>query len=401
MPWTELCTMDVREEFVLRAQAPKANKAALCREFGISRKTAYKWLERYVSGGLGALESLSRRPTTSPLRCSGELVAEIVRLRRAHPSWGARKIAAAIRREHPALEAPGERRVHRVLVRTGFLQPTRTPRRRKSTHSGEPPRVVYERCNDVWTVDFKGWWLALDKTRCEPLTIRDAHSRFILAIDVLPTTKLSRVREVFERVFRKYGLPKVILTDNGPPFVSTAGELGLTRLSAWWLTLGIEHVRTRPGTPSDNGAHERMHRDIAAELEAFKAMSREAQQKACDRWRHQFNCHRPHEAIGMKVPADLYRRSEVDYDATPSAYVYPEAHVVRRVGHRGNIWYRKRLAFISWAIIGEEIGLSALDQNVSEVWFRHKKLGEVDFRRNPAKITPVRWVTQAVSPMTA
>jgi len=396
MPWKELCTMSVREKFVLRASEPGANKAELYREFGISRKTGYKWLQRYEESGLKGLADLSRLPNRSPLKVSGEVVTEIVRLRLAH-GWGARKIASVIGFERPDLRQVCPSTVHRVLARVGMLQPVRRRRPRSSNGPTQPPRVEFKQPNDLWTVDFKGWWLSMDKKRCEPLTIRDAHSRFILKIEVLPGTKMEPVRAVFQEVFKTYGLPKAILTDNGPPFVTSQGQLGLTKLSAWWMSLGIEHLRTRPATPSDNGGHERMHRDIANELEKFAAMTRELQQEACERWRHDFNCHRPHEALGMKRPADVYERSRVEYTGAPTDYVYPDGFRVRRINKRGALTHGNRLAFISWALAYEYVGLEELRDGDYAVWYCDTKLGTINFNRLPGKLKPIDWRDVAVT----
>lgn len=315
--------MSVREEFVIKALEPGANISALSREYGISRKTGYKWISRFKERGVAGLEDLSRRPLKSPLVVSADVAVEIIAIRKAHQRWEARKIRVILQRSFAEEEVPSERTVVRVLERAGFIQ-RRRKRRRQSSMPTKKPRILARKPNDLWTVDYKGWWMAWNSDRCEPLTIRDAVSRFVLAAEVLSGTALAPAREVFEAVFRRYGLPRVILSDNGIPFVAPNSRLGLTRLSAWWISLGIEHVRSRPGTPSDNGGHERMHRDMAEELEAFSAMSRKAQQQECQRWRHEFNHHRPHEALGMKTPADSFHRSHVAFDGKPAEIVYPE-----------------------------------------------------------------------------
>lgn len=391
--------MGIREDFVLRAIAPGANHSALCEEYGVSRKTGYKWLERYNERGLAGLEDMSRRPKESPLALDGDVVAAVVLMRQHHPKWGARKLMAALRRELGD-QTPSERSINRVLVRTGFLQPgrqRRVPARRKEP--AKPPGTVASRPNDLWTVDFKGWWLSMDNKRCEPLTIRDAYSRYLFTVRLMPKTTTEEVQAVFEEVFRKYGLPKAILTDNGPPFVASQGELGLTRLSVWWTTLGVEHIRTRPGKPSDNGGHERMHRDIAAELQSFAAPTRHKQQEACDRWMHDFNYHRPHEAIGMQTPAELYRRSDVEYLPLPTEFVYPAHFAVRRINKRGSLSYKNKYGFLSWALNGQVVGLEEVEDWIFDVWLRHTRIGTMNFNENPPRLIPERWVENAaVSP---
>lgn len=371
--------MSVREEFVLRAMQPGSNKSALCREFGVSRKTGHKWLERYESRGLTGLEDMSRRPGASPLRVSGDIVAEVVAIRRSHPRYGAKKICEILRQTVKGVELPTVRTIARILVRTGLVQPAVRRRRASSNGPTCAPRVVVLKPNDLWTVDFKGWWLSIDSKRCEPLTIRDAFSRFVLRIEVLPSTAGAAVRRIFEQVFTLYGLPKTIQSDNGVPFAISHGQLGLTTLSAWWLSLGIDHVRSRPGKPSDNGGHERMHRDMAEDLEAAAALNPKAQQEACERWRNEFNNYRPHEALGMKRPAQVYRRSAVHYDRNkPIDVDYPARFRVFTVSRVGMIKMRKRNIFISHALRGQRVGLAYEGRNQYAVWFAAKKLGVLD-----------------------
>lgn len=334
MTWKELFTVSLREEFVLKAASPGANIAGLCREYGVSRKTGYKWLGRFEADGVDGLEDLSTRPRSAPLKLSADVVVFIVLLRGQHPTWGS-KLAVLAAQKFPD-EAPSRSSVDRVLKGAGLVQPGRR-RPMRSKLAPQKPNLDVKAPNDVWTVDFKGWWLATDsRQRCEPLTIRDAFSRYVLSIAVLSTTSIAAVRPVFEEAFIKYGLPRTIHSDNGTPFVSSFTEHGLTKLSAWWLSLGIEHVRSRPATPSDNGGHERMHRDMAAELERYAALTRDKQQEACERWRMDFNTVRPHEALGMKCPSHVYRESRSRFvRGLLAEATYPEAFEVRLVGKRG------------------------------------------------------------------
>lgn len=379
--------MDVREEFVLKAQRKGCSFSALCREYRISRKTGYKWLERFRLSGWAGLESLSRKPNSSPLQVTAETVADIVAIRRAHHSWGAKKVAAVLRRTLGD-KAPSVRTIARVLVRTGFVQ--RTKRRKPARTSVEAPRVRPCKPNDLWTVDFKGWWRTRNGQRCEPLTIRDAFSRKVLAIEVLETPNMQQARVVFERVFREFGLPDAILSDCGVPFVAPNSPVGLTRLSAWWLALGIEHHRSRPATPSDNGGHERMHRDMAEELEAHSALTRKHQQQACDRWRHDFNHHRPHEALAMKTPAEVYRRSAVEFDPTRSVEpVYPERFQTRTITSTGTLKFKKLVTYVSAALVRFPVGLEFLSPSIYALWFSHRRLGELEVAKR--KFTADPW----------
>jgi putative transposase len=387
MPWKELCTLGVREEFVLKALEPDGSFAGLCEQYGISRKTGYKWLSRYKRGGVAALEGLSRRPNTSPLRVSADVVTEVVRIRKAHRRRGAKKIAVQVRQLFGD-EAPSVRTVARILERTGMLQPMR---RRKKWPKVVPlrPSPTLKAPNDLWTVDFKGWWLCGDGRRCEPLTIRDAFSRYVLAIVILPSNSWGPVRAVFEELFEKHGVPKAIQSDNGPPFASPQSWHGLSSLSVWWMEVGIQVFRSRPGKPQDNGGHERMHRDMAEELEAYAAMSKDAQQRECDRWRHDFNHHRPHEALGMKTPSQVYRRSNVDYSAEPPELDYPDNFHERLVGSTGCIRMHNILVFLSTALRRKVVGLEPLGPGRRyTVWFARHRIGVIDFAQERPSLTP-------------
>ncbi len=304
MPWKVIDPMDARTEFVLRAMRQDSDFCALCGEFGISRKTGYKWKERFLREGLPGLAERSRRPESSPNQLGEDHVCRIVRLKQVHPHWGPRKLRDVFARQFSAERVPSLSTFKRVLDKAGLVE---RRRRRKSQEAGArlTRRVVAERPNHVWTVDFKGWWYTLDRRRFEPLTIRDDYSRYILCARALASARTEVVREEFHRVFEHNGLPEIIRSDNGGPFAADSSPLGLTRLSAWWLTLGINLDRIRPGKPQENGAHERMHRDIAWELESNAEIDVVKQQASLDVWVKTFNNDRPHESLGMKCPCEL------------------------------------------------------------------------------------------------
>lgn len=400
MPWKEVLLMDAREEFVLRANVVGANHAALCREYGISRKTGYKWLRRFALRGFAGLEDLSRRPRQARLELDEAVIIETVAIRVAHPTWGAKKIVEVLKSRVAADKLPSRSSVSRILHRVGLVQPPRRRLKAAAEGGARAPLVQVLAPNDLWTVDFKGWWLAIDKQRCEPLTIRDAFSRFILHIEILPTNTNDAVRAVFHRVFKKFGLPAAILSDNGPPFASSHGVLHLTKLSAWWLALDIDVLRSRPGTPGDNGAHERMHRDMAAELQPFAALNPTAQQRACDRWRHEFNTLRPHEALGMQCPASVYHPSSRCYlpnaAAEPS---YPDHFQIRRVSMIGSVSWKGNVGFISHALEGQLVGLEPTGTPAAfRIWFGPRSLGKLDFTNGRATLVPDPWFGSEVSP---
>jgi len=359
--------MEQRIEFALKAMRT-LNFRALCQEYGVSAKTGYKWKQRFLQEGIEGMAEESRRPKTSPEQLPEEEVCEIVRLKMAHLSWGPRKIRELYLRRHG--EVASESTFKRVLERAGLTQKRR---RRRSSAAG---RLCSGRrataANEVWTVDFKGWWRSGAK-RCEPLTVRDEHSRYLLEVRALEDAKTDTVRESFERLFEGQGLPEAIRSDNGSPFGSVRGLFGLSRLSAWWVVLGIDLERARPGHPQDNGAHERMHGDISRELEAFG----QSDQEALDLWRQAFNYERPHEALGMRCPGELYVASKRKYEGTPDDVEYPQM-CTRRVSNKGTIQVEGQGLFLSTSLMGWSVGLKPIAEDLMEVWFGRLLLGQID-----------------------
>jgi putative transposase len=367
MPWKKTEPMEQRIEFALRAMRT-LNLRALCQEYGISAKTGYKWKERFLREGLGGMVEESRRPKSSPEQLPEQEVCEIVRLKLAHLSWGARKIRELYLRRHG--EVVSESTFKRVLERAGLTQKRR---KRRSTEAG---RLCSGRragaANELWTVDFKGWWRSWGK-RCEPLTVRDEYSRYVLEVRALADARSQTVRTNFERLFERHGLPQAIRSDNGSPFASVHALFGLSRLSAWWVALGIDLERGRPGHPQDNGAHERMHGDISREIEALG----QSAQEELDLWRHIFNYERPHEALGMRCPGEVYIRSARKYEGPPEDLDYPQM-CTRRVSASGAIRIDQVQFFLSSSLAGWSIGLKPIAQDLMEVWFGRLLLGQVD-----------------------
>jgi transposase InsO family protein len=304
-------------------------------------------------------------------------VCQIVKLRQAHPSWGAAKLREVMIRMGWREEVPSESSFKRVLDKAGLVK---RRRRRTPPEQGQrvENRVKAERPNQVWTVDFKGWWYTRDRQRFEPLTIRDDFSRYVLCAQAAADARTETVQAQFDRVFGKYGLPEIIRSDNGSPFAATRSPLGLSRLSAWWLTLGIDLDRIQPGRPDQNGGHERMHRDIALELERASAVDWATQQASLDTWRRTFNHERPHEAIGMQVPNDLYRPSPRRYESEEVELCYPESHLIRKVHRNGHISVRDRQIPISASLGGYHVGLRWNGGDRLSVQFCRLCLGEID-----------------------
>jgi len=368
MPWKDLNIMNLKTEFVLRAQQTD-NFRALCREYGISPKTGYKWVERMLTDGLEGLNEVSRRPHTSPEVLAEDVVCRIVRLKERHRTWGPRKIRELYERQWGG--TPSESSFKRVLERAGMTEKRRV---RKAGQSGRITSMLRaEAPNDVWTVDLKGWWND-PQGRCEPLTVRDEFSRFVLDARSLPNVRTEQVRRCFERLFEMHGLPAVIRSDNGTPFASAQGLLGLTKLSAWWLALGIDLDRGRPGCPQDNGAHERMHRDLAREVQG---LAYDGRQPALDVWRGQYNEERPHEALGMRCPAEVYEPSPRKWRGTPDELVY-EGIDTRKVTTIGTIRWNGSMLGISTALAGWNVGLDPGPEGLADVYFARLLIGRIE-----------------------
>lgn len=366
MPWPTQDLMSKRTEFAMRAMQSD-NFRALCREYGISPRTGYKWRERFVEGGLGGMGEKSRRPHCSPQKLAEEEICRMVRLKERHRAWGPLKIREVYLRQYGS--APSESSFKRILERCGL-----TEKRRKASLREPGGRIASGRKasapNEVWTVDFKGWWYDRDG-RCEPLTVRDEYSRYVLELRALPDARTATVQECFAALFSCYGLPQAIRSDNGAPFACSQALLGLSRLSAWWLAHGIELERSRPGCPQDNGGHERLHRDIARELEGVEHHERQA---AFETWRRQFNEERPHAALEMRVPAQLYTASPRVWSGSTPVLSYP-GMTTRRVQRRGQFIYENQPIFVSSALSGWDIGLRSTGTETLEVYFAQLLLG--------------------------
>ena len=371
MPWKKVESVNQRKEFVLRS-IEASNFRELCQEYGISPKTGYKWRERFLEHGLAGMNELSRRPQSHADELKESVVCDIVRLRQLHPSWGARKLRKVYERSHT--EVPSESSFKRVIERAGLVEPRRVRSRQESGRLFTERRAKAP--NEVWTVDFKGWWRVTNGSRCEPLTVRDELSRYVLELRAVADARTSTVRTCFERLFEANGIPEAMRSDNGPPFAHTASVLGLSKLSAWWVALGIDLERGRKGCPQDNGAHERLHLDIQRELRGSNGLD---QQAGFDEWRRTFNHERPHEALGMRCPAELYEKSPRSYQGGPEDLTY-EMPETRRVNKVGEISWRHQQVFISTALAGWSVGLQPAKPDLWEVWFGRLLLGHLDER---------------------
>ena len=332
MPWEIQNVMSEKLEFIEKALLPGANISELSKGQGISRQTGHKWLKRYKKLGYVGLVEKSRRPHASPLSTGEDIVVSVLKLRGEHPSWGPKKISRVLGRTLGD-DTPSSGTVARILLRLGKIK-KRRPAVRLWTVNNKP-YVEVKAPNDLWTIDFKGWWRARNGERCAPLTVRDAFSRKVLTVALVPNTGGSHVRRILEDLFRAHGLPGAMQCDNGTPFIYMRSRGGLTKLSVWLVSLGIRLIRSRVASPQDNGGHERMHRDLS-ELDQKPASTRRAQQSECDRWMVDFNHVRPHEALGNKTPSEVYRNSKVR-SVEPRVPTYPPEWTSRRVGKLGSI----------------------------------------------------------------
>ncbi len=380
MPWRETCRMDEKLDFVLAWHRGDAPMTALCAAYGISRKTGYKWLGRYREGGEAGLAERSRAPRRHGRAMAPEVAAAIVALRREYPHWGPRKLRAVLMREDPGVVWPAASTMGDLLRAEGLV-PRRRVRRRLP--SPERPFRAAEGPNDVWCIDFKGWFRTGDGARCDPLTISDLWSRYLLAVVIVPP-RTDPVAAAVEAVFRRYGMPLALRSDNGTPFASTAAG-GLSRLSAQWAKAGIALERIEPGRPQQNGRHERMHRTLKAETAKPPAASVAAQQARFDRFRDAFNAVRPHEALGQVPPATLYRPSPRQW-REPEEPVYDPSHAVRRVRPNGCIKWGGAELFVSEALIGESVGIAEIETGDWIARFAGTDLGLFD--RQSGKLRP-------------
>ena len=365
--------MSLKIEFVERASKRGINMSALCREYGISRETGHKWLRRFKAGSYDALEEKSRRPTSTPAATGEEVVMAVLTAREAHPRWGPKKLLEIVRRRLGE-DTPSRATIARILRRFGMVRSRR--HRAQLSIVERAPTVDAKACNEVWSVDFKGWWLAHDRSRSEPLTVRDAFSRFVLSTKLLEAKTIELTRSEFERLFRRYGVPDAIQCDNGEPFICTQSRGGLTRLSAWWISLGIRIVRSRPACPQDNGGHERMHRDISDDVQSSPRLNRIQEQRALDRWRQEFNHVRPHEALDGKTPAELYepgkRRS-----LRAVRWTYPDGWLVKRVyGPNGLFAHHAEEIPVGRAFVGHHVALEPRSDLTMRMWFHDIDLGD-------------------------
>jgi transposase InsO family protein len=375
MPWKEATPMSSRLEFILLVQQPGANVAALCRSFGVSRKTAYKWLERYRSDGENGLQDQSRKPHMSPTIASASLESAVLRLNEQYPCWGARKLRALL---PPTLERPHHSTVGAILRRH-----ERSVLGAPSKADSAPLRFEHDAPNLLWQMDFKGHFALTDSDagRCYPLTVLDDHSRFNLCLTACANERRGAVQAALISTFEHYGLPQRITADNGNPW-GTTGHGGISQLGVWLVRLGVRLSHSRPYHPQTQGKDERFHRTLKLELLERRGFNSLADcQSAFDVWRDRYNLIRPHEALDQKAPVTRYQASGRAYPAVLPVIEYDSGTLVRKVGNKGDIQYLAQRHFVSEGLRNEFVALKPTDTDgILDVYFCDYRIRQIDVR---------------------
>jgi len=365
--------MDQKTQFIADYLREILSITELCELYGISRKGGYKWIDRYLREGPVGLDERSRKPRRSPNQTPDHLVAAILQARQRHPAWGGKKLLSILQKRHPHWPWPARSTVCDILSRHGLVPKQR--QRRRIGHPGKPTTSILAP-NDVWTADFKGHFKTGDGLYCYPLTVADGYSRYLLGCQGLRSTAVAGAKPVFTCLFKEFGLPKRIRTDNGVPF-ATNTLARLSSLSAWWVRLGVLPELIEPGKPQQNGRHERMHRTLKAETTRPPAANCRAQQRKFNYFLEEFNYQRPHEALDMQTPASLYRCSPQEMPDKLPPLEYPDRFEIRYVSYNGGIRWNHRWVNVSITCAGEYVGLEEIDEGVWNVYFGPLKLGRL------------------------
>jgi putative transposase len=378
MPWQEQSPMDLRMRFVIELHSEVFSMTELCRTYGISRKTGYKWAARYATDGPPGLADRSRRPHGHPATIPERTREALLAARRRFPTWSGAKLVQWLAKHEPGVAWPSRTTAYEVLRRHGAVRHRRSPRRAPL----RPLRTltVATAPNQVWTTDFKGEFRTRDGHWCHPLTLRDAFSRCVLRCDALAAETYAETRARFVRAFHKFGLPACVRSDNGRPFVST-GLAGLSRLNVWWLQLGIRLERIAPGHPEQNGSHEQFHGVLKQATTRPPAANLAAQQRRFASFCREYNEQRPHDALGGRTPAEVYVPSGRAMPARLPALEYAAHWEVRRVASNGDVMWRGRRLFVSAALDQQLIAFEEIDDALFTVWFGAVALARFDERR--------------------
>lgn len=383
MPWKEVRPMDEKILFIADHLREATSFSQLCERYGISRKTGYKWIERYQAAGIEGLEERSRKPHTVPGEIPYAIRKAVIELRRqGRDPLGPKKIQALLAQHFPDQPIPSKSSIYNVLKREGMLEPRRRKRRVQAT----PNRPAgASQPNELWSADFKGQFKLGNGHWCYPLTVMDHASRYLLGCQGLDGTRFAETQAVFERLFREYGLPERIRTDNGVPFASTATG-GLSQLSVWWIRLGIVPERIEPGQPQQNGRHERMHRTLKRAVTHPPAATAAGQQQLFDQFRSHYNEQRPHEGLGQRSPLSCYQRSNRPYPERLPKLEYPGYYHCQKVSANGLAYWTGRRIYIGYLLAGEFVGLEEVADGIWQVYFGPVRLGSFDERQTKGRL---------------
>jgi len=398
MPWNKVTQMEEIIRFVTLANSGRFTITDLCEQFGISRKTGYKHLERYALGGLKALGPRSHRPHSFPQRTDAEVEALVLAERRLHRTWGPKKLHTVLQTKH-GLEAPPARSTIGEILRRHGLSAKR--RRKPGVYPAfNDGLTVPTQPNHVWTVDFKGWFVLGNGQRCDPLTVCDLYSHCVLGCRARPNQQFKGTLHEFRGLMRQAGLPEIIRVDHGAPFASI-GLGRLSSLSLWWIEQGIEVEFTRPASPQDNGAHERMHRDLKAEATQPPSANLAAQQRRFERWRHTYNHERPHESLDQQCPADFYQPSARRLNENDKPLFYPAQFEVKTLSENGQLAHEGRHYHVGEAFARKRVGLRLNAEDQTELHFANVHLGNLRYAPDPTGYGPSAYIEPARSEPTA
>jgi len=376
MSWEVRSVMDQKEEFILLWKSGKFSVTSLAEDFRISRTTAYKFINRYSEFGFPGLKEKSRRPHNIPNKTSKYIEEKLIEIRGKH-NWGPKKLRVLLEGEFPGVKLPSESTISEILKRNGLVK---TRRKRHKTDNINPIFDPKE-CNEVWSADYKGKFKMGNGIYCYPLTIADSFSRIVLSAKGMLNGTTKNAMAEFIRVFKRYGLPKQIHTDNGQPFAHIRSLGRLSKLSVWFMELGIKPVFSDPASPQQNGRHERMHRDLKGEATRPPGKNLQSQQTKLNKFVRNYNEIRPHEALDMRTPAAVHRISEKKYPKVIEPWIYPKEYKIRRVTNNGAIRIgRAEWLFISTAFAGKELGFLELGNRIYEMYFREFFLGYADMK---------------------
>jgi len=377
MPWKTSGVMEEKLRFVFEYQRDEQTMADLCSRFGICRDTGYVWLRRFRLHGVKGLVELNRAAERHPNQTTAELERSVLELRQAHMTWGPRKLKRVLERDQPGRGWPAASTMGEIVKRAGLVVPRK---RRRRTEPYTQPLAHASESNLVWCADFKGEFKLGNGRYCFPLTVSDYAARFLLLCEALDSTREDPAITAFERLFHERGLPLAIRSDNGVPFASPNALFNLSKLSVWWLRLGITIERIKPGHPQQNGRHERMHLTLKKEATRPPGFNSLQQQERFDAFVHEFNTERPHEALGMKCPAELYTASTHVYAGLPElSYPFHDRDVV--VTACGRLCLHRKKINISTVLAGQKLGIKEVDEGIWLVSFMHYDLGYFDLEQ--------------------